>query len=304
MRSEADMVDRAPAAALLPKHLEEVTCNLCGGCDEAQLFVKESLRIVRCRQCGLVYVNPRLPQSEIAQQYNESYYTAGSYPDYLGERAGYEQTFERRLVEIERLVPPSRILDVGCAFGFFLNVAEKRGWEAHGIDLSPVGCRYATEQLGLRATCCTLDQAGFPSGFFDVVIMNDTFEHLADPTYDLRQAWQVLRPGGFLFLVTQDSSRLIVRLLGRRWAQYKPREHLYYFAARTLRGILEKTGFHILRIEDEGLVCTVDFLMTKLGNISRPAGRVGGWLIRRFGLGSHLVFVRTGYEVMVCAQKI
>lgn len=299
------MVDQHPAGAGQAGELEVVRCNLCGAQDETLLFVKEGLRIVRCRQCGLAYVNPRLPQAEIAQQYDASYYTAGSYADYLSERAGYERTFELRLAQIERLTHGAgRILDVGCAFGFFLSAAEKRGWEAYGIDLSPVGCRYATEQLGLRATCTTLDRAGFPPGFFDVVIMNDTFEHLADPTHDLRQVWQALRPGGFLFLVTQDSGRRLVRLLGRRWAQYKPREHLYYFTARTLRRMLEKTGFRVLKIEDEGLVCTVDFLVTKLGNLSRLAGRVLAWMIHRLGLGQRLVFMRTGYEVMACAQKV
>jgi 2-polyprenyl-3-methyl-5-hydroxy-6-metoxy-1,4-benzoquinol methylase len=299
------MVDRNPAGARQTGELEVVRCNLCGAQDEALLFVKEGLRIVRCRQCGLAYVNPRLPQSEIAQQYDAGYYTAGSYTDYLSERAGYERTFDLRLAQIERLTRGvGRILDVGCAFGFFLSVAEQRGWEAYGIDLSPVGCQYAAAQLGLRATCTTLAGAGFPPEFFDVVVMNDTFEHLADPTHDLRQARQVLRPGGFLFLVTQDSGRLLVRLLGKRWAQYKPREHLYYFTARTLRRMLEQTGFRVLQIEDEGLVCTVDFLVVKLGNLSRFAGRIVASIVRRLGLGQRLVFVRTGYEVMACVQKV
>jgi len=267
------------------------------------LLEKESFRIVRCRGCGLVYVNPRLSQTEIAQQYDEGYYTDGSYADYLAERSGYERTFELRLRRIEQRVKPGRILDVGCAFGFFLSVADRRGWEAYGLDLSPVGCKYATEELGLRVLCGTLAQASFPPGFFDVVILNDTFEHLANPTQDLLQIWTVLRPGGHLFLVTQDSSRLLVRLLGRHWAQYKPREHLYYCTSLTLRRMLEKVGFRVLEVRDEGLVCTANFLVTKAGNVWQPAGRAAGWFVRLLGLGSRLVFVRTGYEIMAHAQK-
>lgn len=297
------MAETLSAESISGPGLEAIACNLCGAQDEVLVFEKDSFRIVRCRRCGLVYVNPRLSQAAIAQQYDEDYYTDGSYADYQAERPGYERTFELRLQKIERRSKPGKILDVGCAFGFFLSVAERRGWEAHGLDLSPVGCRYATEQLGLRATCGTLDSVSFPPGFFDVVILNDTFEHLANPAQDLHQFWTVLRPGGYLYLVTQDSSRLLVRVLGRRWAQYKPREHLYYFTSNTLRRMLAQVGFKVLEIGDEGLVCTVDFLVAKLGKLWRPAGAAAGWFVHLLGLGSRLVTVRTGYEVMACGQK-
>ncbi len=283
--------------------LEPVPCSLCGAEDDKLLFEKESLRIVKCCQCGLVFVNPRLAAMDVVSQYDETYYSSGSYRNYLSERAGFEKTFDNRLKKIERLVNPGRILDVGCAFGFFLCVAQKRGWEAYGVDVSPVGCRYATEELGLRAICASLAESGFAPGFFDVVIMNDTFEHLADPSGDLQRMRELLRPGGYLFLVTQDSGRLLVRLLGQRWAQYKPREHLYYFTAATLRRMLAKTGYRVLKIGDEGLVCTLDFLVDKLSRLWKPAGMAATSVTRRLGIGQWLVPMRTGYEVMVYAQK-
>jgi len=282
---------------------EIVPCNLCGGHDDRLLFQKNSFNIVKCKHCGLVYVNPRLMSSEIAKEYDNGYYINGSYADYLSERPGFERTFERRLEKIGKLVEPGRILDIGCAFGFFLTVAEKRGWEAYGVDLSQAACQYAVEQLGMSVICGTVAQSGFADSFFDAVVMNDTFEHLSDPSAELAEARRVLRPGGHLFLVTQDVSSLIVRLLGRHWAQYKPREHLYYFNRRTLRQILEKAGFEVLKIEGEGLVCTLDFLVGKLRNLWQPAGQALGLLIGRLGLGHVLVPVWPGYEVMVYAQK-
>lgn len=297
------MASSSSESAIDRLRFEIVPCNLCGEYNNSLLFKKDSFNIVKCKHCGLVYVNPRLMSSEIAKEYDNGYYINGSYADYLSERPGFERTFERRLEKIGKLVEPGRILDIGCAFGFFLTVAEKRGWEAYGVDISQRACQYAVEQLGVRVICGTLAQAGFADSFFDAVIMNDTFEHLSDPSAELAEARRVLRPGGHLFLVTQDVSSLIVRLLGRHWAQYKPREHLYYFNRRTLRQILQKTGFKVLRFEGEGLVCTLDFLACKLRNFWPPAGRVLGLLIRQLGLGRTLVPVWPGYEVMVYTQK-
>lgn len=130
--------------------LEHVPCNLCGSGISVLVHRKDGFSIVRCEECGLTYVNPRLCPQALVSQYEEGYFFAGSYDDYLSERKGLEKTFERRLEKIEKLAAPGRVLDLGCAFGFFLSVAQGRGWDAYGVDLSPSACRYAREQLGVQ----------------------------------------------------------------------------------------------------------------------------------------------------------
>ena len=106
--------------------LEHVTCNLCGSDDSDTVHSQGVFGIVKCRSCGLTYVNPRLSPQALAKEYDEKYYFGGSYDDYIGEARGFEETFERRLEKIERLVSPGKILDIGCAFGFFLYVYNKQ----------------------------------------------------------------------------------------------------------------------------------------------------------------------------------
>ncbi len=283
--------------------LEEVPCNLCGSGSSVLVHRKDGFRIVRCEECGLIYVNPRLCSEALVSQYEEGYFFAGSYADYLSERKGLERTFERRLEKIEELAAPGRVLDVGCAFGFFLSVAQNRGWDAYGVDVSRFACRYAREQVGVQVFDGTLREVGFDDAFFDVVVMNDVFEHLPDPSAELAEVQRVLRTGGFLFIVTQDVSSAIVRLLGRRWAQYKPREHLYYFSRVTLRLILEKSGFEIVQMRSDGLTCTAKFMLGKLRKANTTLGTLGDGFARRLGLQDLLIPVWTGYEVMVCACK-
>lgn len=283
--------------------LEYVACNLCGSDDSDIVHAKGLFKIVECRNCGLTYVNPRLSPAALAREYGEGYYFGGSYDDYISERRGFEKTFEKRLEKIESFVKPGRILDVGCAFGFFLSVARRRGWDAYGVDLSASSCRYAREELGLQAIHATLKEAGFSSEYFDAAIMNDVFEHLSDPSAELLEVHRVLNPGGYLFIVTQDINSLIVRLLGSRWPQYKPREHLYYFTRDTLRSILERSNFSVIQIESEGLVCTVDFLLGKLHNVNAILGTLGRIIARVLHVQHALIPVRPGYEVMAYARK-
>jgi ubiquinone/menaquinone biosynthesis C-methylase UbiE len=103
------------------------------------------------------------------------------------------------------------------------------------VEPSAVLCRHVRDELGLRAIHSTLREASFPDSYFDAAILNDVFEHLSDPSTELLELYRVLKTGGYLFIVTQDIDSLIVRVLGSRWGQYKPREHLYYFTRDTLR---------------------------------------------------------------------
>jgi SAM-dependent methyltransferase len=283
--------------------IQYVACNLCGSDDSDVVYRRGAFNIVKCRSCGLTYVNPRLGPPALAKEYDEAYYHGGSYDDYMGEVRGFEETFEKRLEKIERLVRPGRILDVGCAFGFFLSVARRRGWDAYGVDLSLSAARYARDELGLPVIHGTLAQANFGDDYFDAAIMNDVFEHFTDPLAELAQAYRVLKTGGYLFIVTQDINSLIVRVLGPRWAQYKPREHLYYFTRATLRAMLEKAGFNVLRIESEGLVCTFKFLVGKLRNLNVALGRLAEYFVRKLGVQGVLVPLRPGYEIMAYARK-
>jgi SAM-dependent methyltransferase len=296
-RNAVESADQGAAA------MEHVTCNLCGSNDSDVVRRQGVFNIVKCRSCGLTYVNPRLSPLALAKEYDEEYYFGGSYDDYIGEARGFEETFEKRLEKIERVVKPGKILDIGCAFGFFLSVARRRGWDAFGVDLSVSASRYAREELGLQVRHGTLGQANFGHGYFDAAIMNDVFEHLSDPLAELVQVHRVLKTGGYLFIVTQDINSLVVRALGSRWAQYKPREHLYYFTRATLRAMLEKSGFAVLRIQSEGLVCTVKFLVGKLHNLNATLGRLAGYSAYKLGVQDVLVPLRPGYEIMAYARK-
>jgi len=244
--------------------LECVRCNLCGAGDTAPLMDIDGFHIVRCRRCGLVYVNPRFQQEALHEIYTEAYYEHDGidnglefygYEGYLEDRENIKITFAKRLRTIERFASRGRLLDVGCATGFFLALARDQGWEAIGTEVSSFAAEYAREELGLTVHTGTLRQLQLESGSFDVVTMWDVIEHLLDPTAELKEAGRLLRPGGVLSIITPDIDSSVARLLGPRWEEVRRvREHVYFFSERTLREMLAGVGFRVLKRESASKV--------------------------------------------------
>src|SRR3989344_6467949 len=98
--------------------------------------------IYECGRCEARFVWPQPSPQQLEELYQQEYYTnsesaCAGYMNYEGDRLLIKKTFERRLGEIEKLYPQQgKILDLGCATGFFLEVAKDRGWDPYGIDIS------------------------------------------------------------------------------------------------------------------------------------------------------------------------
>src|SRR6185295_8228557 len=139
------------------------------------------------------------------------------YPDYLGERWLLERLVVRRLDEIERRIGGrGKLLDVGCATGVLVEAAGKRGWTAIGVDISTFADTQCHHR-GLDVRQGDLLTAELPHEHFDVVVLDDTIEHLCDPGRALAAIRDTLRPGGLVTLNTPNDGGWLRRLMGRHW---------------------------------------------------------------------------------------
>jgi 2-polyprenyl-3-methyl-5-hydroxy-6-metoxy-1,4-benzoquinol methylase len=244
--------------------VEHVHCPLCGGDDARLLSIqREVFGVVECRICGLVYLSPRPTKESIAAIYDETYYkdpTVG-YPDYLktfhDHREIFVQIFDERLAAIGRFKETGRILEVGCAHGLLLDHFRKHGWDTFGVELSQPSARYAKEVLGLNVQNVPLERADFPERFFDVVLMLDVIEHFPDHKAAFDVVRRVLKDDGVMVAQVPWELYHWEKVLcavanGKKPGTIEPDAvpaHISFFTPRTLRLMLEKHGFQVIKRE-------------------------------------------------------
>ncbi len=267
VRSVQDVYGRLKAAHIVGP--EE--CSLCAGAlfrrintciitpEDARIKEKQ-LHLVRCRRCGLVFVHP-LPDvfSEHPEQlYGKDYFEA-QYMRFYGEAASgglqSNEPFASRLALLNEYAVARqggrRLLDVGCANGTFLLDARRQGWTVTGIDLSDQAVQACARQ-GVPVRRGALEELYFPDASFDAVVCSDSLEHVVDPKVFLREARRVLDTDGVLYLALPDFNGLQYRLLrlinifNRRNYFVLP-HHVFHFTRRSLRYLLEESGFEIRR---------------------------------------------------------
>jgi len=86
--------------------------------------------------CYQIFVNPR--KESVLEIYNESYYKDGGYyQDYIHNGANYIWSFQKRMEVLSGFLKPgSTVLDIGCAYGFFCEVALETGYKVEGIEIN------------------------------------------------------------------------------------------------------------------------------------------------------------------------
>ncbi len=228
-----------------------MSCPTCGHSETRPYFVKHTpagaYAIVRCAQCGLLYLDDRPSAEALAQLYQSpAYFEAdarGYASDYLQQRGAIEREAARRLAVLEgRLGGRGRLLDIGCAAGFFLAAARARGWDVRGVEVAPAMAAYARETLHLEVRP-SFEAEAYAPGSLDAVTLWEVIEHLPAPLETLRQATARLRPGGLLALSTPNTGHWQAQRRPEWWSEFKPPVHVLYFTEATLRDLLARAGF-------------------------------------------------------------
>jgi SAM-dependent methyltransferase len=258
----ADINSLPRTAASTAMRLVHVTCCVCDSDDATPLGVGEdfeyrtcedSFLAVRCNCCGLIYLNPRPAVDEAARIYPSSYHAFEFTPSRY--RAVYEI---RRRLEAARLLRWCRglpldahIVDVGCGDGFHLQILADygpSGYVLEGIDTDPRAVAAARER-GLTAHQGFIEQLDIAALQFDLALLIQTIEHVENPQLLLTAIRRILRPGGKLVIVTDNSDSMDRKLFGGRyWGGYHFPRHWNLFNKTTMALLAVRSGFEIEKI--------------------------------------------------------
>jgi 2-polyprenyl-3-methyl-5-hydroxy-6-metoxy-1,4-benzoquinol methylase len=184
-----------------------------------------------------------LNPDQIRDQYDGDYYIFREPPARRWSRT--TQLYLDHLYPHEGQTRGRRLLDVGCACGELLALARQRGWDVHGVELSPQAAASAQKQHQLPVSIGPLEEQNGQLGTFDVIVATDVIEHVPSPRQFVRSVYDRLKPGGLAILETPNWGSPWRRFGGRRWLGYN-RFHIFLFEGRSLSSLMRTTGFEQL----------------------------------------------------------
>ena len=251
----------------------------------------EAFTFVRCGRCGLVYLNPRVPEDQIGAWYGPEYLPHrgdvawGRYAVFAAEgRRRTDRARVRCAVDWTRLGPASRVLDLGCGRPTFLEALHQRtGARGVGVDFSDGGWREEPARWGasgLELHHGRLEDVPLAAGRFHLITLWHALEHDYRPLDTLRRLRGLAAGGATLLVEVPDHDGLTRRVHGSSWAGYHTPRHTAVYTTATLRALLERAGWRVVRQQRHG---TMDpYVLWWLGGQERAGHRLDGDLASRF----------------------
>ena len=226
---------------------------LCPACRQATaqhfLYSKNGCDILQCAECGLGRAQAR--DFDPGAYYTGDYFSGGhadGYADYRGAEPVLRREFGNTVNFIQKCRASGRLLDVGCAYGFFLQEA-RHSFDVAGIEISEEAATFCQKQ-GLRVLRGMADENNFAQlGTMDVITLLDVLEHLPSPHEALALCTRYLSPGGIILITTGDFASPSARAAGARWRLMTPPQHLWYFTLESVERMAHALGLRIERYD-------------------------------------------------------
>ena len=247
--------------------------------EDKWMRVPGHFQYARCLGCDQVYLRRRPAPEDMGRYYPPGYIRVGRAP------ARVRRFFRRRdlagRVALVAAQPGSRVLDVGCATGEFLDAVRDTGRTVAGVEPTDWAAEAAAAR-GIPVWHATLAEAELPEGAFDVATLWDVVEHLDAPADDLARVRQALRPGGRLVVATPVLDGWEARRFGEHWPGWDTPRHLTVFSHATLDALLARAGFRVVErvwIYESYLVTALALTLLSGDRLPRRVAGAVGWLL-------------------------
>ncbi|MFA6551939.1 MAG: class I SAM-dependent methyltransferase [Candidatus Paceibacterota bacterium] len=277
----------------------------CGSPKTAFSFKKCGYDFWRCFECGFIFIFP-LPES--GNIYSKDYFSGAlngfGYVDYDSDKEPMENWFKKVLAIISKNAGgKGKLLDVGAATGYFVELAAKNGWRAEGLEISDYAASLGRKK-GLDIKTGTLLDSNFAGGAFDVVTMFDVLEHFADPRKEIFKAAELLKKGGLLVINTPDAGSFYAKILGKRWHLFIPPEHICYFNQKNIGIFMQKAGLNAVYRSKIGKKFTLEYIFKTLHKWQKLGiWNLIGSILKTIGLNKLSILVNLRDNMLIIAVK-
>jgi 2-polyprenyl-3-methyl-5-hydroxy-6-metoxy-1,4-benzoquinol methylase len=275
-------------------------CPVCGTTDASRLFAESNVdpskldafafasrklpeymhhRLLECSRCDTLYASPVPAREELATAYEAAAFDSGVEARYAS------QTYGRLLADIQGSLPDTHgALDIGTGDGAFLQELLAAGFSrVAGVEPSSAPIAAADPSVRPLITQGMFQSAAYEPRSFSLITCFQTMEHLDDPVQMCRSAFELLKPGGALFLIGHDRRALSAKLMGRKSPIFDI-EHLQLFSHQSARYMMERAGYSAVRVDTFVNRYPLRYWF-KLAPLPSAAKGVGLRLLRASGLG-------------------
>jgi SAM-dependent methyltransferase len=239
------------SASSVAESMSARPCPACGCVtDHTRRFTINGCDILQCRDCGLGRTD-RVGGFDPASYYTADYFSGrhpDGYPDYRGAEPVLRREFARSVEFIRRFRPDGKLLELGCAYGFFLAEAAPF-FEVAGIELAQEAADHA-RRTGLNVLRGAADEENLRQiGRVDVIVLFDVIEHLPEPRETLALCRRHLNSNGIIVITTGDFGSLAAKATGARWRLMTPPQHLWFFTQESMHRMSTGSGLAVEHLD-------------------------------------------------------
>jgi 2-polyprenyl-3-methyl-5-hydroxy-6-metoxy-1,4-benzoquinol methylase len=252
-------------------------CPICGSSRLFQFSVKSGLNIDCCASCDFRFTNPPPSAEQLNLYYNSE---AKELENLVFERTLPQRVpiFARRVELIMRYCTEGKLLDVGGAIGIFVDAlqAARAPFKVTIVDLNADAIARVHNR---HPTVTALNESilGHRQSY-DVVTLFDTMEHLPDVNRTAGHLFDLIRPGGYLFIAAPNMASFEYSVGMSRHPQVVPIARLSYFSPGNLRHLLERHGFHVIDFVTPNGSFDVAYVKRMLEEGTAELGNLGDFL--------------------------
>jgi 2-polyprenyl-3-methyl-5-hydroxy-6-metoxy-1,4-benzoquinol methylase len=240
------------------KSMENITnCFVCGGKEFSQFNTcldytvsRDKFTIVKCKDCGFIFTNPRPDSNEIVKYYESEDYISHSDSskgiiNYLYKKVR-NYTINKKVRLVNSLSKDKTILDIGCGTGAFLNACKTNGWVVEGIEPSESAREFAKQNYDLNIN--PEDRlATFANNSFSIISMWHVLEHVHLLNDRIEELKGLIKKDGTIIIAVPNCDSRDADYYSEFWAAYDLPRHLYHFTPNTMDKLMDKHQLKIVK---------------------------------------------------------
>jgi 2-polyprenyl-3-methyl-5-hydroxy-6-metoxy-1,4-benzoquinol methylase len=224
--------------------VERGNCPLCGSRNSSVHINFPDIPINLCKKCGFLYSSMLMSEHSLNSYYQNNFGSARHQQGQIVNAKINAWAIQKLL----KLNHGMTLLDIGTGYGFFIKeLRDRYGVNVTGVELSEQEANYGSKNMGLDIRNSTLAKSNLGKELYDAVTCFEVIEHVPNPRLFVNEIVEHIKPGGYLFIMTDNFESKNAKSLGAGFPKWIPHSHISHFSPKTFEGVIEAAGLKIIQ---------------------------------------------------------